>query len=441
LNDEFMTLVRDFPEENFKSGQQAVEYMESSTAIYKGIPVACLYAPKLFSMDEWESLKKAAHGICGILDKVIQRYLDDASYRKLFPFPKALEELILTEAGYPRLLPIGRLDIFFNEEDYSFQFCEFNADGASAMNEDRELGIALQQSHALNKMGEIYKITGFEFFDSWVKEFADIYSQYTNKVDTPRIVITDFIEGPMPNEFIEFKKAFQKAGYDTDICEIRQFTFSDGKLRTPDGKPVDAIYRRAVTRDIMDNMDAIPGFLQAARENAVCIVGHFRTQIIHNKAIFNILRRPETLAFLTEEEQEYVKQHIPETLWLNSGTFDLEEVLTNKDAWIIKPEDLYGSRGVFAGVDMDADTWRKAVETSMNTGYLLQKFCPPYQTPNMDFNGNHRPKPAMYNNITGMFVYNGKLQGVYSRAALTGVISPMNNAMTVLSLLVDEQPS
>jgi len=436
INEKFAQIVRDYPKENFKSGQAAVEYMEGSTAIYRGIPVACLYMPKLITPDAWAAFQAAAATIVGILDKVIQKYLDDANYRKLFPFSPRLEELILTEAGYPRLLPIARLDIFFNEDDYSFQFCEFNADGASAMNEDREINIALSDGHAMSKLREDYEITTFEFFDSWVHEFAEIYKSYTRAVKSPRIVITDFMEGATSNEFIQFQKAFRNAGYETDICEIRDFIYENGKLRTPDGRQVDAIYRRAVTRDIMDNIDAIPAFLQAARENAVCFVGHFRTQIIHNKAIFRILRLPETLSFLTEAEQKYVLAHIPETSRLNAGEFDLREVCQNKDDWIIKPEDLYGSRGVFAGVDMDADVWKEAVESSMNTGYLLQRFCPPYKSPNMDFNASPRPEIAMYNNITGMFVYNGKLQGIYSRAGLKGTISPFTNGMTLASVRI-----
>jgi len=87
-------------------------------------------------------------------------------------------------------------------------------------------------------------------------------------------------------------------------------------------------------------------------------------------------------------------------------------------------------------VDMSPEDWRAAVESSTDTDYQLQKFCPPYKTPNMDFNANARPKVAMYNNITGMFIYNGKLQGIYSRAGLMGTISPFTNGMTLASMLV-----
>jgi len=244
LNQRYADLVRKRYEENVECGKKAVEYLESSTAVYHGVPVACLYMPKLYSDDVWEYLNDVSNTTCKILDKVIRRYLSDPEYRKLFPFSPELEELILLEAGYPRLLPIARLDIFLNEEDYSFSFCEFNADGASTMNEDREANLSIQNSDALTKMRENYNIESFELFDSWVQEFVDIYESYEGKkVKSPRVIISDFMEGATANEFIEFKKAFQRAGLEADICEIRDFVYENGELRTPDGKKVDAVYR------------------------------------------------------------------------------------------------------------------------------------------------------------------------------------------------------
>ncbi|MCL1843263.1 MAG: hypothetical protein FWF79_05580 [Defluviitaleaceae bacterium] len=436
LNKKYAEIVRQRYNENLKSGYAAVEFMENSTAVYRGEPVACLYMPKIFSREAMDVIKTAAKDICVILDKVIARYLSDAEYRRLFPFEPELEQLILSNAGYSRLLPIARLDIFFNEDDFSFKFCEFNTDGASAMNEDREINAAIRQSDAFREMSRFCTLQTFELFDSWVCEFAKIYADYKNGAVSkkPRIVITDFMENATPNEFIEFKKAFAKAGYDADICEIRELVYSGGELQTPDGKKIDAIYRRAVTCDIMRQKDDVQGFLQAARDNASCIIGHFRTQIVHNKAVFKILRMPETLEFLTEYEREYVLRHVPETLALETGKFDIHDVLNNKNDWIIKPEDLYGSRGVYAGIDMDDKSWALAVKNATDTGYLLQRFCPPHKSENLDFNGTNPPEFQMFNNITGMFVYNGKFQGIYSRAGLMGTISPYTRGLTLASL-------
>ncbi|MCL1998808.1 MAG: hypothetical protein FWG65_08580 [Turicibacter sp.] len=438
ISSRYLQIVRDNYESNVESGNAAVQYMHNSTAIYKGLPVDCLYMPKLFSKDVWDYLCGAADTICKILDKVIERYLDDAEYRKLFPFSAELEELILTEAGYPRLLPIARLDIFFNEEDFSFKFCEFNADGASAMNEDRELNIAISNSHAMQSIKNEYRITSFEFFDSWVREFADIYGKYDNAVSNPQIVIADFIDSTVPNEFIEFKKAFEKAGFRADICEIRQLTYKGGILQTPEGKKIDVIYRRAVTRDIMEKRDEVQAIIAAAKDNAVCFIGHFRTQIIHHKMIFQILRQHETLSFLDEKEREYIWRHIPATMPLSEGFFDMDAVIERREGWIIKPYDYYGSKGVYAGADFSAEEWKQRIVDCMGKSYLLQEYHKPFQSLNLDFNSSKRPNFKLYNNITGMFVYNGKLQGLYSRAGLQPIISGLTGGLTCASLLATQ---
>ena len=47
----------------------------------------------------------------------------------------------MREKKYDCNIPIARIDIFYDEETGGFKFCEFNTDGTSAMNEDRELKI------------------------------------------------------------------------------------------------------------------------------------------------------------------------------------------------------------------------------------------------------------------------------------------------------------
>ena len=435
LNEKYSEIIRERFNENIKSGNAAVKYMEASTAVYHGKPVACLYMPKIFSREAFEFLQKAANEICAILDKVIIQYLNDTEYRKFFKFPPELEALILSEAGYTRLLPIARLDIFFNEDDFSFQFCEFNADGASAMNEDREINIAISQSDAFIKMSNAHELQSFELFDSWVREFSEIYASYNKKADSPRIAIIDFMENATSNEFIEFQKAFQRVGYDTEICDIRELKYLNGFLQTPGGKKIDTVYRRAVTCDIMRHKDDVKPFLQAMRDNSVCVVGHFRTQIIHNKMVFKILRMPETLNFLTQNEREYILRHIPETFQLTNEAVQKYNIFKNKNDWIVKPEDQYGSRGVFAGVDMDESDWVKNVTLAIDNDYLLQRYCTPYKSLNLDFNGNLCPEFKMYNNITGLYIYNGKLAGIYSRAGLMGTISSLSQGLTMASLV------
>jgi hypothetical protein len=87
---------------------------------------------------------------------------------------------------------------------------------------------------------------------------------------------------------------------------------------------------------------------------------------------------------------------------------------------------------VYAGID--TDEWEEIIKKYAGDSYLLQKFCPPYKSENLDFNGG-QPEFKIYNNITGMFVYNGKLQGLYSRAGLLGTISSGSRGLTLASLV------
>ncbi|MBR2403158.1 MAG: hypothetical protein IKB01_10420, partial [Lachnospiraceae bacterium] len=88
----------------------------------------------------------------------------------------------------------------------------------------------------------------------------------------------------------------------------------------------------------------------------------------------------------------------------------------------IKPKNSYGARGIFAGVSCPQEEWEKAVEENKNKNYIMQRFIMPYQTYNIDF---HKKNDTLkkYSNLTGLYVYNGKFAGVYSRQSKKEIIS------------------
>ena len=68
--------------------------------------------------------------------------------------------------------------------------------------------------------------------------------------------------------------------------------------------------------------------------------------------------------------------------------------------------------------------------------YICQKYCPQYQTENIDFAFGdglfHK-----YINMTGLYVYNGNLSGIYSRLAQgNGIIASYRNERTVPSFVL-----
>lgn len=425
-------------EENKTSALAIKDYLEHSSVAYHGRCVNTLHIPKVFTKDVVAYFEEITKTTYGIFVKVIQAYLDNPEYRKEFPFSKKLEELILVPNLYQSLLPIARFDIFFNEEDWSFKYCEINTDGTSAMNEDYVLNMALEKNITHQKMKKQYNFKTYELFDTWVESMMALYQTYEKKKEKPYIAIVDFLEHCSITEFEEFKRRFEQAGYETEICEITKMKYQNGVLHSPTGYPIDIVYRRAVTSDIMSHYDEVRDFIQAVRDQNVCTIGSFCTQIIHNKWIFKILHQEETLRFLDEKERLFVKEHIPMTNLMDTRYCSLDEVKGQKDRYIIKPLDSYASKGVFAGVDHTQEEWDQVVEQNANHDYIYQEYCPPYRTQNIYLVENE-PVWKPYTNMSGIFVYNGEMAGIYSRLSDGGIISSQYNEKSVATMYVDSE--
>nr|MBQ8253109.1 hypothetical protein [Lachnospiraceae bacterium] len=453
LNYEYKELVVGKEDEHRESALGIREYLMNSTAKYHGRVVRTLYLPKLFTPREIGVFDRAIKDLYGIFDKVYAEFERNESYRRLFGFSPELEELVLRQKKYSCNIPIARIDIFYDEETGDFKFCEFNTDGTSAMNEDRELNIAFSRTGAYREFAKTHRLTSFELFDTWVDEVLKLYGEFVARdaagenvsggdTELPNIAIVDFMESATENEFKIFAERFEQRGCKAEICDIRNIGWNGSHCTTPSGMEVDVIYRRAVTSDILSHMDEVTDFVEAAKSNRVCLLGDFRTQIAHNKVLYKILHMDETMRLLTKREQVFVRAHVPYTIALDEvfavGNEELlADVMGCKDGWIIKPEDSYGSRGVHAGVEHESDEeWAQILSENRGKKYILQAFNNPYELLNIDFNQeDYRWVNA--SNLTGLFVYNEKLRGAYSRISFVKMISTQYSEMSSPTVLVE----
>lgn len=435
INDSYIKYIDDNYEE-VKSACIKIKPTLKNTGVWQKDHLIAkpLTIQKIYTSKDEETFKyivKTLHGIC---DKVIKYYIENPEYRKLFRFPKKLEDLILLNPGYEDTLPIGRFDIFYNEDDGSYKFCEINTDGASAMYEDVIWDDVMKKNPAHQYIKEKFNLRQNELFMSWVKTFLKIYEGYDKKVKNPRIAIIDFLDTGTINEFEAFATAFRKAGFECEVCDVRELTY-DGKLRMGNNKPIDAIYRRAVTGDIIRHYEEVTPLIEAIKDGAVFMAGSFRTQVVHSKVFFTNLHLPETKNLLTNEEKSFVEEHIPYTWDFAPGSIDLKEVIENKDKYILKPNDSYGASGVIDGLGNNKEKWEEVAKEYYGNGYICQEYCPPFRTKNIDFmfgNGEYMD----YINMTGLFAYNGKYAGAYTRLSGDTLIVSYGNERSVASYII-----
>jgi len=435
LRTKYLDTVKDLPELDRTGREIAARYMCHSEAVYKGEVADFLYVPKLYTARECDHFQEIASTTYRILEKVINAYVDNPNYRHCFDFSPELEELILLDPGYSTTIPMIRIDIFYNEDTGDFKFCEFNTDGSSAMNEDREASNALALTSSFKEFEAYCKHEGlqvepFELFESWVDTFLTIYGK-----SDPNIVITDFMDISTPIEIERYARHFEARGLQVEVCDIRELRFDRDAaggpaLLTPRGTRVDAVYRRAVTADIMKHYDQVSDFLDAYRAKAFALIGSFRTQLPHTKLSFEVLHLPQTLALLSEAEQTFVKAHVPYTVRLNESLAELPEVIADKNAWIVKPLDSYGSKGVWAGRELDQAEWENLIHAGAAEGSLIaQHYVEQYVAPNLEsgfdlpaqkepIERSEMPTVKEYRDLTGLFVYAGQFKGLLARAGL-----------------------
>ncbi len=422
------------PERYIREYNNVKQRVNYSPAIYKGQPVKFLYQPFFFTDQDIQRFKELVKTLGVILKKVIDQYITEPNFRKHFGFSPFLEALILSDPGYDHPFPMGRFDIFYHK-DGSFQFCELNADGSSGMVESRELDQIIYNSLALDRYKEDYDFHTFELFDSWIDALIENYRQFSKTKTPPQVAIVDFFDDKPASEFIEFQKAFEKRGYSTIIADPRDLVLKGDHLYYNDFR-IDCIYRRAVTWEVEEHQEEVQDFITAYLQRKVCVVGSFRSQIIHNKTVFSVLHDDEATYFLTTEEQQFIKSHIPFTVPFNPKEARLlKMILENKDRYVLKPSDKYACLGVSVGRDYLSEQWRQFVEEELDEAYLIQEFC---NVPSMEMAifSKDKVKFEECNYITGLYVYNGEFKGVYHRAGRENIIGSLVEGFSLPNYLV-----
>lgn len=434
---EYLDRVQKDPSEYEMEYRRIMSRTKKKRTLYGDNEVDITYQGFFFEEKDVEVFKRIIHTMASIGQKITAKFVEDAEYRKKFRFSKEMEDLILIDPGYTMPVPVARYDIFYNGNG-DFKFCELNTDGSSAMNEDRVLGKILKKSKIMREMAEEWDIERFELFRSLVKSLTSIYKDYMNKLPIS-VAIVDFEDKGNPKEFKHFHKIFEELGFDCTVTDPSKMTYRDGRLYGVDNvtgreAAIDLVYRRVVTSDFLERIDQCQDFLQAYKDQAFVMMGSFRSQIMHSKLVFKVMHDEETLAFLSDEEREFIKKTIPFTKEI-LGKEDLEELKNNKDKYIIKPYNAYASKGVLLGREWKDDDWKIVINSLPLDKYIYQEYIDHEATPFLHME-DYKFKIRDFNHVIGLFMYGEEFVGTYSRIGLDGLVSGARSYYAVPGYLV-----
>ncbi|MDO5044349.1 MAG: glutamate-cysteine ligase family protein [Coriobacteriia bacterium] len=423
------------------------EFLDSSPLAQRaGQTLSWTFTPKLYSQKDAQNFKNIAEKTLSIMEKATNYYLEHEDYRKRFDIDKDLEELCLIDTHYDQIIPIARVDIFYDELSGDFKFCELNTDGTSGVAFQRAVNEGIKQADSFKTYAQGLELTEYTMVDQWMDTLIACYQEFvanTNHLHEPipHFAIVDFTESVMSAEVSLYaQELLDKHQIEARFVDIRDLRYENHELTDADGWRIDAVWRRAVTSEIFEKFS--PGaqaLIDAFKAEDVCLIGGFRTHPSELKSFLPILTSDASEAFLDEDEREFIREHTPKTLILRED-FDLAEILSHKNKWIIKPADSYGGSGVFAGKDFSARDWEELVRAHAATGhYVVQEYIEPfksyaYVSSEQGAAGDYEYRP--HSNLVGLYVFGGRFAGLYSRLGEGSTITSHSGQVLAASFIV-----
>lgn len=409
-----------------QDAREMLENSEETRRLYHGTVIPMTYQGMFFTDETVALFQRIIDTMVTIGRKITDEFVKNPAYRKGFHFDAKTEELILIDPGYDMPVPVGRYDIFYNGGE-SFQFCELNTDGSSAMNEDRVLGDLLLRTRLFSEMARDWEIEPFSLFDPLVERFLARYEAITGRA-CQSVAIVDRLEKGTSLEFEVFRDAFCRAGVSCVIADVRELTYHDGRLFAPqketeESLAIDLVYRRLVTSDYVAIADEAQAFEQAYREHAFLSFGSFRSQVMHAKTIFSMMHDPKTRALLTDAENDFIAAHVPWTKDLVSEE-DRDRVIREKDRFILKPYNSYASQGILLGREYTRERWAEEIRRLPLDRYIYQEFVDVDPTPFVEWDAEeNRLVETRFGHVIGLFLYDETFAGSYTRVGRHGLIS------------------
>ena len=459
LEDEYVQIVREM-DGDLAGRQHGDEYLAGTHALYHGQPTPWALTPKIFDAATVACLRESAETMYGIMDKVTRAFRTSVAIRDQFGLDPEFARLCCLDTGYECQIPLARVDVFLNEETGDFQFCELNTDGSAGMVTTDEVTRAVRHTPSFGEFERRHpNLATFDISDAWVEALLACYKSwvgpgfpdtnpgddYTYGDETMSLAIVDFAESIDAEDVQHFIDLFRDRGVHARFADVRSLRLEEvkpGRVRLMDDDgPIACVWRRAVTGELWEKRcDGQQALIHAAEQNVACVIGGFRTWPCAAKTVFAVLWSDAAADVLTPEELAFVHAHVPRTVPLDADA-DLAPY-AEKDKWIVKPSGGYNSVGVLAGLDATQDEWERALAETAKSGGIVQAYAPQYRTPCLRgtlIDGEHRGKPAQADelgfadasNMEGLFLFNGKFAGVYTRAGFANTIGEWTSRLNL----------
>ena len=341
-------------------------------------PTCPFLRPHILSVQQYETVKRAAETVAGACEKLANAALADDTLIAMLDVTKAEEEAARIEPGYSRLCVSSRLDAYMNES--RFKFLEYNAETPAGVGDQMQLEKILFRLPALQHFLKCNAHWLPQPHRALLKSLVRAYREWGGEEDRPRIAIVDWKGVPTNSEFKVLERYFVSEGYPAVIVDPHDLEFN-GDYLSIGGLRIDIVYKRVIIHEFLREFELDHPLVHAYQQRRVCMANSFRTKLAHKKSAFAILSDPAYGHLFDSAEREAIRQHVPWTRYarpsrtvFHGSEVDLETlILKEREHFVLKPNDDYGGHGVFLGWETSREEWQAAVKAAFRNPYVIQE--------------------------------------------------------------------
>ena len=439
LIDEWHAALAAEPEGAAALGERFREQMVSAEATFGGRVLCPYLRPNFMARSHFDYVRDAIREAMAAIEVVERRAFEDPRFFERMGLSEGEARLVRLPSSTRRFSANSRMDTFLTPE--SFKFVEYNAESPAGIAYADVLQDQFLAMPLMRRFVERFGLTRLQCRQNVLDVLLAAYESWGGTAK-PRIAIVDYLDVPTRTEFELFKAFFESQGYETVIADPRALEMRDGRLVSPDGRPIDILYRRLLVNELLERVDACAALVQAVEQNAVCMVNSFRCKLLHKKLLFAALWSPDMQPFFSDVQRAVIRRHVPWTARVEDARVEFEgrshDLLAlaraEQQRMVLKPNDEYGGKGVVIGWEQTAADWERALTEALAYPHVLQERVPTSRVAFPDLQGNVAPRVVDLD----PFIFGDRVTGFLTRLSDTSLCNVTSGGGQVPTFLLPD---
>ncbi len=344
-------------------------------------PLSVSLRPRLVSEAEFDHAVEAAESVHGALSTLERALLEDRALRAELGLEPREERLALAEPPGGSSSPSSRLDSFTADE---VRYVEYNAESPAGMAYGDVLAEVMDSLPVMERFRRLFSLRALPTRGMQVEAMLAAFRRWDASAE-PAVAIVDWVGVPTVTEFELFRDFLLSQGVACTICDPASLRYRKGRLTTSSGEPVNLVYRRVLTSELLSVDGESNAMCRAYLDGAAVVVNSFRAKLLHKKMSLALLSDERYEHLYSADELEAVRRHVPWTRRLAEGASSwngdkvddlVAFVRGRRSSMVLKPNDEYGGKGVVLGWTVSDSEWASALAAALRQICVVQEAVP-----------------------------------------------------------------